>query len=69
MYLVMLLLFMQRPVTRSEHPIKSAAVIEVPNLTVWRQDVNGRCFEVSLDDQKTLDQTISCESRDKKEKE
>jgi hypothetical protein len=68
MYLAMLFLLMQRPVTRSEHPIKSAALIEVPNLTVWRQEVNGRCFEVSLDDQKTLDQTISCESPEKKKK-
>ena len=67
MYLVMLLMLTQRPVTRSEHPIKSAAVIEVPNLTVWRQDVHGRCFEVSFDNQKTLDQTIACDpSRAKK---
>ncbi|PYX80623.1 MAG: hypothetical protein DMG70_22915 [Acidobacteria bacterium] len=67
MYLVMLLMLMQRPVTRSEHPIKSAAVIEVPNLTVWRQDRFGRCFEVGLDNQKTLGQTIPCEPRGKKE--
>ena len=68
MYLVMMLMLMQRPVTRSEHPIKSAAVIEVPNLTVWRQDVRGRCFEVSLDNQKTFDQTIPCEPPRKQKK-
>jgi hypothetical protein len=66
MYLVMLWMLLQRPVTRSEHPIKSAAVIEVPNLTVWRQDVHGRCLEVRLDNRKTLDQTIPCELREKK---
>ncbi|HYL15008.1 MAG TPA: hypothetical protein VEV41_18345 [Terriglobales bacterium] len=66
MSLIMLLMLMQRPVTRSEHPIKSVAVVTVPNLTVWRKDVYGRCFEVDINNQALLEQTIPCEATKKK---
>jgi hypothetical protein len=66
MSVIMLLMLMQRPVTRSEHPIKSAAVIKVPNLTVWRKNVYGRCFEVDMDNQTLLEKTIPCDPRKEK---